>query len=692
MIVTEELPKKQRRLFSLLLQLTAIVYLWQIAFLLLNGERPALMTIIFHRVFVVPAYVWFEVAGFWLLQFMLYFIFVLFVWGTTRLIAKLFTMSWERTWWLGLWLWWLGLFALYFINEIFYPHSLLGFLFFSMFSFPMAEVTLTILLLIIFSATLLGVYSAFRFYYKRLWFWLCIAMFAILISFDLIYPKILTSGAVQVGHYKQPNVFIIGIDALRPDRVHFYGYSKPQTPNIDRFLKQSTRFRYSLSVLARTSPSWVSLLTGQYPIHNGVRFNLVPQQNLKLQESLGWVLKRHGYKTIFSTDGRRFDFIDQDFGFDKILGASGTVTNFLMDLVDNSPATNLVSNTAIGELLFPDLYGNRDVAITYHPGAFLNLVKEQMPKNIHQPIFLAIHFTLPHFPYYWGSEDSLLQMTPSKVYDDAVNRADEQFKDFMDYLKKQGLLNNAIVILISDHGEALALPGDRMISQAKFVRGKNSATGLFKTLNALNQGRMRLSESAGHGTDVLSDSQYNTMLAFRYYGQKYSNKAVTINKMVSLIDIKPTLLEILGIPAKDYDGISLLPYLQGIKDPFEHNMIFTEIGFTPTALKSSNISVQNAVYQSADLFAIQPKTHRIILKASAAKKLLKTKQRAVYYKNWVLALYPGKKDILFPVLVNRSTGQWTDDLSTPFAIHSPAEKLMKAIKQFYGKEVTDYLP
>lgn len=654
------------------------------------GDDSIVFKAVSQRLFSIPKFIWFEVIGYWLLQLFFYTLFAIYIWALARLIGKLFSYTWDNTRSLGLWMWCLGVLLLFIANNILYPNSLFGMAIAVMLPRWLSEVTFIILLAIFSVASILALYEVFYCYARKLWFWIMLIVLSGAVVFLAILPTIQIDEPAQVGQYKQPNVFIIGLDALRPDRVHFYGYSKTQSPTIDNFLQQSINFRNAISVMARTSPSWVSILTGQYPINNGVRDNLVSRQGLKLQNSLGYVFKRQGYKTIFATDGRRFDFIDYDFGFDSVIGADETVSNFLMDVVDDTPLSDLVVNSSLGPYFYPDIYGNRDIHFTYQPKAFLSLVERRMPKRVAQPIFMCIHFTLTHYPYSWADTKPSTDTQPSELYDAAVVNVDQQLAGFLQYLQKQHLLDNAIVVLMSDHGEALELPGDRMLSRKTYLKGQYSNPHVFQNLNALQRGNTRLDESAGHGTDILSYSQINSILAIRRYGGK-SIKPKIVKQTVALIDIKPTLLQMLSLNSPDTDGVSLLPYFRDTKNPYPSRMIFSEIGFTPTALKSSQISVQNAFFQSASMFAIQPMTNRIVMKDSIMKQLLKTKQRAVFYKHWILALYPGPKDILFPVLFNQTTGKWTDDLTIRFAKNSPAEKMFSELKAMYGREVIDYL-
>ena len=68
--------------------------------------------------------------------------------------------------------------------------------------------------------------------------------------------------------------------------------------------------------------------------------------------------------------------------------------------------------------------------------------------------------------------------------------------------------------------------------------------------------------------------------------------------------------------------------------------------------------------------------------------ILSSKQYADFYGPWVLALYPQNKKAMMPILVNLETGEWTNDLRTPFAKKSPAVHMLKALQGFYGNEIT----
>lgn len=48
------------------------------------------------------------------------------------------------------------------------------------------------------------------------------------------------------------------------------------------------------------------------------------------------------------------------------------------------------------------------------------------------------------------------------MYQSLLRKLDVQFQDFMDKLKKQGMLENALVFIFSDHGESFKLVTDKL--------------------------------------------------------------------------------------------------------------------------------------------------------------------------------------------------------------------------------------
>ena len=104
-----------------------------------------------------------------------------------------------------------------------------------------------------------------------------------------------------------PNVIFIGLDSLNPKHTGYAGYPLPTTPHLDAFLRESIVFENAYTPIARTFPAWYSILTGQYPVTSGVRFNLLKRKHIKsADQCLGNILKKKGYETVHYTDEVRF--------------------------------------------------------------------------------------------------------------------------------------------------------------------------------------------------------------------------------------------------------------------------------------------------------------------------------------------------------------------------------------------------
>src|SRR6266853_1916325 len=75
----------------------------------------------------------------------------------------------------------------------------------------------------------------------------------------------------QVPSLRKLNVVLVTIDTLRADRLGCYGYSKIETPNLDRLAKKGALFENAMAQAPLTAPSHASMMTGLYPTKHKVR-------------------------------------------------------------------------------------------------------------------------------------------------------------------------------------------------------------------------------------------------------------------------------------------------------------------------------------------------------------------------------------------------------------------------------------
>lgn len=574
----------------------------------------------------------------------------------------------------GLILWAVGIAAILLANQIYFPNSKFADLTYTILNQQLAYYLLLILLGFISTILLFAVFGIIKYgfhYYKT--------SLLIIVSFSLL-------GISQLNHknnppltaHHQPNVIIIGIDALRPDFLSYFGRGS-KTPFFDRFLNQATVFSDAVTPLARTFPSWTGILTGNYPKKTGVRFNLPNQTQLDFKNSLAAILKQHGYETLYASDETRFSNIENKMGFDHVVTPPMGLNDFLLGTFNDFPLSNLIINTTIGKWLFPYSYGNRPAYVTYQPDSFLNLLESKLVTIKNKPLMLAIHFCLPHWPYLWA--DLPGQSTPLlERYQKSITRVDLQIRDLFSILKSQGLLEQAIVVVLSDHGEALELDGDR-ITESSLFQGSHIPHFYPPSLD-----KEKINQSAGHGTDVLGLSQYHSLLAFKLYGLGEQKMGV-ISDLVTLLDIKPTLLDLLNFPRQAWK-VSLANLIRGqstIK-PL-HEDVFLESDFTPASMRTVYPEMRKVALEGMNLFQINPKTTRVTFKEDIGQKIIQSKQFADIHGDWILALYPQDHQRMIPILVNLKTGKWTNDLDSSYAFHSPAKRMLLVLKQFFGTDL-----
>lgn len=672
-------------LFGYLLILTVFFILLQISLFLQTSELYLGDYKLVADRLKIPSSVIPEISYFLFVQLFLHFLFTVMIWGMTRLIGIALHCPWKMIEKIGFSLWFLGIITLLLLNQHYFPNSKFSSLLNYLFSATVGGYLLLVCLSLIVISSFIAIWGLFLITSNNSRLILLSTIVFASAAFIVQQSKA-SIPIVDAATPEKPNIIFIGIDSLRPDFLGYFGYEK-HTPHLDAFLNQASVFTDAFTPLARTFPAWISILTGQYPKQSGVRFNLPKLTHFNWQNTLPSILRVQGYETIFATDETRFSNIDARFGFDETITPPIGFNDFLLGNMNDFPIANLIVNTWIGKYLFPHSYGNRPVITTYDPNSFIAFLKPTLEKARTKPVFFAVHFCLPHFPYFWGNDAADDKSIHN--YQAAVKRVDQQFQDFFDLLKQNKMLEHSIVVVLSDHGEAIELPGDRVTEQDLFIPGEKNKKGIIPRFYPQSFDFETVNQSGGHGTDVLGLTQYHIVLAFKMFGLTHHQNLVLTDK-VSLLDIKPTVLDFLNIPHKHReDGHSLKDLIltkNAVKLPQEH--FFIESDFSPQAVRSVHPETRQLLFEGIDYFQIDPVTSRVTVKNEMAHMIISSKQFADIYGEWILALYPQNKSEMMPILVNLNTGQWTNDLQTQFAKTSPAMYMLQAMKKFYGRDIT----
>jgi arylsulfatase A-like enzyme len=482
-----------------------------------------------------------------------------------------------------------------------------------------------------------------------------------------------------------PNIVFIGIDSLRGDVVGA-GENPGITPNVDAFVRDGGQmFTDAITPLARTFPSWTSILSGRNPRQTAARENLVALGALGKFDTIAKVAQRNGYRTVFATDEVRFSNIDASFGFDQVITPTMGTADFLLGKFNDLPLSNLVANSWLGKHWFPATYANRAAAVTYRPDTFVDRLRDEVQPS--GPTFLAVHFTLPHTPYNWSAPgDQVFGRASDNAYQysNAVIAADRQFGQLMEILERKGMLHNALVVFLSDHGEALGLPASDTLLRGPVAR------------ELLDGQRISL---WGHGTSVLSPHQFATVLAMRGYGSVDLPAAFRAYDVpVSLIDIAPTVVELLGLQSTaEFEGRSLVPVFAGDAraiEALEKRPRFTESGFRTKKIENGDYDERSVLGDVATYFRMNPANGRLELRDEVMPHLIADKERAVMDRDWLLASIPNRhgSQTQIYVLVGRHDGTPRRLEGPPAPADAEAYALWQALHDEYGSELLPPAP
>lgn len=430
------------------------------------------------------------------------------------------------------------------------------------------------------------------------------------------------------GDPERPHVILIGLDSVRADAVG-RGGAETLTPAIDRFLASSTVFTDTVTPLARTFPAWVSIVSGRHPHTTGAVMNLLPRELIDEGETLPTLMRDIGYRAVYATDEVRFSNLDASYGFDEMIAPPIGATDFLLGFFGDAPLANLVVNTRAGSWLFPYAYANRGAAVTYEPETFVERLAAELPLD--RPTFLAVHFTLVHWPYTWASspdhESGELAVDIRNKYEGALAQLDRQFGDFLSLLEKRGALANAVVVVLSDHGESL---------------GEQAAVADYDA--ALRDSSAH--EVYGHGTNLFAPNQYRVVLAVRSYGSTPvpTMPGGAIAAPATLEDLAPTLADAFALePGQPFDGQSLLPALRGTALPSAAERVrFTETEFNPPGVQVGNVMKTSAIMGGAKYYRVDPRTDRVLVREQYLDDILARRQYGAERAGRVLVSVPSK--------------------------------------------------
>lgn len=356
----------------------------------------------------------------------------------------------------------------------------------------------------------------------RRWIWRILAVAAVLI------------GAVWLIHSglrdEEPQgAVVIILDTMRADHLSCYGYERETSPALSRLAGQGVLFEKAVSFAPWTLPSLVNILSSRFPTSRDVFDG-------KLRRSIVSSLKEAGFTTGAVTEG---GWVTRHHGFD--LG--------FMEWIEEEAEEPAGAPRR-----------QRNLVPVGHIENTFREARKWIDRHRSEKFFLLIHTYEPHTPYI--RKNFTEDLDPGKVgevfemgklpllqkgelvfdendlryleslYDGGILESDRHVGGFLDYLEEIGLRDKTVVVVTSDHGEEM--------------------------------GEHYPAFAADHGHS-LRDSMLQVPLILHNPCEEYPSS--TIPHQVRLMDIMPTVAEILGTPV-DFvtTGSSLVPMLRGTEN------------------------------------------------------------------------------------------------------------------------------
>lgn len=330
-----------------------------------------------------------------------------------------------------------------------------------------------------------------------------------------------------------PPVILISLDTLRADHLSAYGYERETSPHLEEFAKEAVVFERFYSTGGGTLPAHMSLMTSLTPVTHGIVASREADNVLHLaRETLAETLRAAGYWTGAFTDRGwlRSKFgIHQGFDvFDEEGGRFATVLPKAKRWVarHHEAPFFLFAHTY-------DIHSQSDKLPYECPKPFVDHFTAGMNVDFDgcrgelcaSRMLLDVDMRLKKgalAPEDAFSPEELEFMLA--LYDGCIRYADDQVAKFFSYLRELGVYDKSLVIVLSDHGE----------------------------------------EFLDHGRLVHARGGYNEVaripLLIKLPGGRFGG--LRISKLANLVDVLPTILDVLGLERlPQAQGKSLMPLI-----------------------------------------------------------------------------------------------------------------------------------
>jgi len=291
----------------------------------------------------------------------------------------------------------------------------------------------------------------------------------------------------------QPNIIVVVLDSLRQDHVGTYGGNQGLTPSIDAFAAepQVTVFDRAFPEALPTVPARMGLLTGQRSLTTRP-WGPIPDEQMTLPERL----RHDGYVTAMVTDNYHLHKPSMNYhkGFDSVQWIRGQEADPYRTApasVDLDPYMKPEMEGSLNERLLEQYLRNtakrndEDEQEFFAAQVFREAIKWIERNGKHHPKFLLVDSFDPHEPWdppaeyrgkhcdetydgpdlidpMYGETDWMTEAELSHAkgrYAEEITFVDNWFGKFIEALKTNGVYEETLITVVSDHGVQLGEHG-----------------------------------------------------------------------------------------------------------------------------------------------------------------------------------------------------------------------------------------
>ena len=247
------------------------------------------------------------------------------------------------------------------------------------------------------------------------------------------------------------------------------------------------------------------------------------------------------FKNFYSTSSATFQGVASLFT-GKYVGNYPTLSSETRDtlcLSFKKRNYKFLVSTVIKTVTFSDheSHCHQESALSYHgtKDSDWERIKETIEESPDRPIFVYFHLLGGHDPWELPEDELIFGKEVKDIYDAHLFKADREFGDILEKIKELGLYEDSIIIFTSDHG-----------------------VGLDK-------------HRGGHAS---YSRTYNVNIQIPFLIKLPGVSALEVSNIYSLIDVRPSLEELLGIEHDEVlHGISFVDELKS-KQRYKDRCIF----------------------------------------------------------------------------------------------------------------------